>query len=530
MKWRISTPAIKPKDSQPSPLPHSLRLKKNLNENLAQIRQHIGDSADIIMKDFRIGTAGELGAALLYTEGLADAAAVRDVLQALMVQLRETDLQTDSLAYPHPLKLIKDHALPSGSVNESVDFDTMITAILSGDSVFLLDGFDHSFIINTKGWERRAVSDSTSQTVVRGPREGFTETLRTNTALIRRRIKHPDLQLENQQIGKYTKTDISLVYIKGIVQDQVVEEVKQRLNRIETDSILESGYVEEWIEDAKFSPFPTVYNTDRPDVVAANLLEGRVAILVDGTPFALLVPVLFTQFFQSAEDYYQRADISSLLRLLRYLAFFISLLGPSFYIAVTTFHQELIPIELLIGLSAQREGVPFPAFVEALFMELTFEILREAGLRMPRAIGQTVSIVGALVLGEAAIQAGLASPAMVIVVSITALSTFVLPSISIAVPNRILRFVFMSLAASFGLFGIAVGLVAMILHLCSLKSFGVPYLSNVGPLLLSEQQDVIFRMPNWFTRQRPAVINQNNRTRKKTKGWSLFAKSTPPKS
>ncbi|MED4797818.1 spore germination protein, partial [Priestia megaterium] len=266
-----------------------------------------------------------------------------------------------------------------------------------------------------------------SQTVVRGPRDSFTETLRTNTALIRRRIKSPKLWIESQQIGEFTKTDIALVYIDGIADEQVIQEVKERLSKIDIDGILESGYIEELIQDEDYTPFPTMHNTERPDSVAAGLLEGRIAILVDGTPFVLMVPALFIQFFQAAEDYYQRADISTLIRLMRYMAFFLALLTPSAYIALTTFHQEMLPFALLISIAAQREGVPFPAIIEAFIMEITFEILREAGVRLPRAVGSAISIVGALVLGEAAVQAGLVSPAMVIVVSITAISNFVSP-------------------------------------------------------------------------------------------------------
>jgi spore germination protein KA len=273
---------------------------------------------------------------------------------------------------------------------------------------------------------------------------------------------------------------------------------------------LESGYIEELIQDETYTPFPTVYNTERPDVIAAGLLEGRVAILIDGTPFVLLVPALFGQFNQAAEDYYQRADIGTLLRLLRYLSFFIALLGPSLYIAITTFHQEMIPTPLLISLAAQREGVPFPAFIEALVMELTFEILREAGVRLPRAVGQAVSIVGALVIGQAAVEAGIISAAMVIVVSVTAIASFVFPSYNMAISVRILRFGLMGLAASFGLFGITLGLIAIVLHLCSLRSFGIPYMSPFAPFILADQKDMLFKVPLWGMFSRPRLISQKN--------------------
>ncbi|MGZ4133809.1 MAG: spore germination protein, partial [Tumebacillaceae bacterium] len=245
------------------------------------------------------------------------------------------------------------------------------------------------------------------------------------------------------------------------------------------------------------------------------LMEGRVAILVDGTPFALLVPALFVQFFQAAEDYYQRADIGTLLRLLRFLSFFIALLAPSLYIAISTFHQEMLPTSLLISLAAQREGVPFPAFVEAMIMEIIFEILREAGVRMPRSVGQAVSIVGALVIGQAAVEAGLVAPAMVIVVSLTAISNFVFPSFNMAISIRIIRFLLMFLAASFGLYGVTMGLIALVLHLCSLRSFGVPYLAPMAPFILDDQKDALFRPPQWALFSRPRLLSQKNIYREK---------------
>jgi len=328
--------------------------------------------------------------------------------------------------------------------------------------------------------------------------------------LLRRKIKDPNLWLETKQIGRVTKTDVAIMFIKGIASEDVVEEVRTRLDRIDIDSILESGYIEELIQDETFTPFPTVYNSERPDVIAAELLEGKIAILVDGTPFVLVVPALFISFLHAAEDYYQRADISSLIRILRYVGILISLLAPSLYVAITTFHQEMLPTPLLLGLAAQREGVPFPAFIEALVMEVAFEILREAGLRMPRTIGPAVSVVGTLVIGQAAVEAGIVSAAMVIVVAITAISSFVFPSYSMSNAFRILRFPMMGLAASFGLFGIIVGIIALVLHLCSLRTFGVPYMSPFAPMIPVDQKDAVIRLPRWALFSRPRLINKTN--------------------
>jgi spore germination protein KA len=497
---RTSAPEINYQDQSPN---QKEPLQSNLHENIQIITDTLGNSTDIIIKNLRIGNEGNIKAGIIYTEGLAD---TEDILETLMLDIRGAELSEKISSHQSPIALLKDFVLTVGSVREVTDFETLFTAVLSGDTVILLDGYAQGIVASKRGWKDRGVNEPSAQTVVRGPREGFSETLRTNTSLIRRRIKDPNLWLETMQIGRVTRTDVSVMYIKGIVSEQVLQEVKTRLNRIDIDGILESGYIEELIEDETFTPFPTIFNTERPDVVAAALLEGRVTILVDGTPFVLVVPALFSQFFQASEDYYQRWDFATLIRLLRYLSLFIALLAPSLYIAITTFHQELIPPPLLIGLVAQREGVPFPAFIEAVMMELIFEILREAGVRMPRAIGQSVSIVGTLVIGQAAVEAGLVSPAMVIVVSITAISNFVIPAFNMGISIRILRFGLMALSASFGLFGVAVGLVAIVLHLSNLYSFGIPYLTPFAPLILDNQKDTIFRWP-----QRGRGVRRSNR-------------------
>lgn len=487
-------------------------LKTSLQENMQKIMEALGNSSDIAIRKIRIGKNGNIQAALFYTDGLADITSINNfIMKSLMVDLKETELVEEISTRPDTvLQLLKEQALSVGGIQDVADFATLLTAILSGETAILMDGYDQGILVGMRGWEDRGVQEPSAQTVIRGPREGFTETIRTNTALIRRKIKDPKLWLETRQIGRVTKTEVSIMYMKGIANDKVLEEVRERLDRIDIDGILETGYIEELIQDETFTPFPTMYNTERPDAVAAGLLEGRIAILVDGTPFVLLVPVIFGQFLQAAEDYYQRWDIANLLRLLRYIALAISLLAPSLYIAVTTFHQEMLPTPLLINLAAQREGVPLPAFVEALLMEITFEILREAGVRMPRAIGQAVSIVGALVIGQAAVEAGVVSAAMVIVVAITAISSFVLPAFNIAISVRMLRFGLMMFAASFGLFGVTIGLIAIVLHMCSLRSFGVPYMSPFGPFVPADQKDMIFRVPIWGMFSRPRFISQKN--------------------
>lgn len=486
-------------------------IKTRLRDNIQHIQTALGNSDDIIIRKFQFGANGHIRAGIVYTDGLVDANSIQNfIMETLMIDLPKMELAHRAVDDENLPLFLKEVVLTVGEIDEIVDFETLFTSLLSGNAILLLDGYSQGFSIGMKEWDSRGVTEPTTESTVRGPREGFSESLRTNTALLRRKIRNPRLWLETRMIGKVTKTNVAIAYVKGIVNDKVVEEVRERLDRIDIDGILEGGYIEELIQDETFSPFPTVYNSERPDVIAAELLEGKVAILVDGTPFVLVVPALFISFLHSAEDYYQRADISTLLRLLRFIGFFIALLGPSLYIAITTFHQEMLPTQLLIGLAAQREGVPFPAFVEALLMEITFEILREAGVRMPKAVGQAVSIVGTLVIGTAAVEAGISSAAMVIVVSITAIASFVFPALNMSIAIRMLRFPFMILGASFGIFGLIMGIIALVLHMCSLRSFGVPYMTPFAPLIPAENKDTLFRVPWWAMHTRPRLIAQKN--------------------
>ncbi|MEK5070955.1 spore germination protein [Sporosarcina sp. FSL K6-1508] len=502
-------------------------LKINLQENIQTLKGALGESADVVFREIQIGKEGIIKAGIIYTDGLTDTTALQDfILETLMLDINSYNLEKKVAPGKNLITVLKEFAMAVGEIKEVTTFDVLFTSLLSGDTILLVDGYAQALAISNKQWVERGVTEPMAQTVVRGPREGFSENLRVNTALVRRKLKDPNLWVESKTIGTRTKTNVAMMYINGVVDDKIVKEVHLRLNRIDIDGILESGNIEELIEDAAYSPFPTVFNTERPDVVAAALLEGRIAILVDGTPFVLIVPALFVQFFQSAEDYYQRADIASFIRLLRFVSFGIALLAPSFFIAITTFHQAMLPPALLINLTAQREGVPFPAFFEAMLMEFTFEILREAGVRMPRSIGSAMSIVGAFVIGTAAVEAGVISAAMVIVVSITAIASFVSPTYDIAIAVRLLRFGFMGIAAMFGLFGITVGLIALILHLCSIRSFGIPYMSPIAPFNISDQEDTFIRLPRWKMITRPRLINQQNKVRQQN---STAAKPMPPK-
>lgn len=490
-------------------------LTADLEQNIRLIRSKLGHSTDLVVRQLRIGGENGVQAAVFYTDGLTDVKAVQNfLLESLMLDIRNADFDLSLLEGSQLIRALEDRLLAVGDIMEVTELASLFRRLLSGDVILLLEGHVTGISIGSmREWKDRGVTESSTETVIRGPKESFTETLRINTSLLRRKIKDPNLWLETKLIGKVTHTDVALMYIKGIANEDVLKELHLRLDRIDIDGILESGYIEELIEDSSYTPFPTIYHSERPDVIAAEMLEGRIAILIDGTPMVMVVPALFNTFMHSPEDYYQRAIIASLIRILRYICVAIMLTGPSLYIAITTFHQEMLPTQLLIGLAAQREGVPFPAFIEAFIMEVTFEILREAGLRMPKAIAQTVSIVGTLVIGTAAVEAGIISAAMVIVVAITAISSFVLPAFDLSLSFRMLRFPLMMLAASFGLFGIIVGLIAIVLHMCSLRSFGVPYMSPFAPFDPEGNRDTVVRFPLWMMKTRPRLTAKTNRVR-----------------
>lgn len=488
----------------------SIELSGTLKENVTVLNQEIGHSGDFILRCLN-DKQGNPVLAVGFLQGLIDQQILTTLLEELTAGIRNGDVSDRNVE-----SWLMDR-IPIGGITCLDNEQSLIHAVLYGQVAILVEGSTKAFAASISGGAKRAVEEPTSQTVVRGPKEGFTEDISTNITLLRRRIKSTELHFDSRIIGSYTQTKVSVAYVRGIANPEVVKEISRRLDSINTDSILESGYIEEFIQDGVWTPFPTMVNTERPDTVAGSLLEGQVAILVDGTPFALIAPVTFFRFIASSEDYYQRYDLASFLRIVRMSSFFLALLLPSFYIATTTFHQEMLPTTLLITLAAQRENTPLPALLEAMLMELTFEVIREAGVRMPRAVGPAISIVGALVLGQAAVQAGLVSAAMVIVVSFTAICNFVLPAINMAGAVRLLRFGLMLLAGLFGLYGVLAGLIPILVRLVSVNSFGVPYMMPLAPFYTSNMKDLFVRVPRWKMKKRPIMIGDSNPVKQATK-------------
>jgi len=501
--WQIMT-----QDQQVNNGPCPKLLTPSLSSNLAALLAGLGNSSDIVTRSLKLGAGGEIEAALVFVDGLVDKEQINDnILKPLMVDLPQIGYP-DQLPRSNLISIIQASVLTIGEIKIAKDEGEIVAAIVTGETALIIEGFSEALILDTKHWETRAIEQPETEAAVRGPREGFTETLRTTTAMLRRKIRDPNLTFDGLRLGERTKTDVAIAYLKGLTNDRLVVEIKRRLQRIRTDAILESGYIEEFIEDNPFSPFPTIGNSEKPDKVAAKLLEGRAAILVDGTPFVLTVPTLFVENFQATEDYYGRWGYRTFLRWIKYLAFVISLIMPAVYVALTTFHQELIPTSLLITFAAAREGIPFPAVVEALGMIITFEILREAGIRAPRSFSQTISIVGALVIGETVVAAGLIGAPMVVVVSGTAIASFAVPSLEDA--GALLRIGITIMAGAFGLYGILICFLVILVHLASIRSFGAPFMSPLMPLSPGDLKDVAVRAPMWAMLTRPRAFARND--------------------
>lgn len=483
-----------------------VKIDKNLDKNLQELKTLLSDAQDLKIHPLRFGPDNCLSGALIFIDGLVDNPTITN---AILRPLKNWPAEDPvPLEEANILELLQQEVLCASDVKKAASMPDLAEGCLSGDTVLLVDGCKGGLVVNSKGWEKRSVTEPQSESVVRGPREGFTENLRTNTSLIRRKIRNGQLKVEQLTVGRKTRTGVCLMYLDGVANPKVVETVKYRINKLDVEAILETGYIEEYIEDAPYSPFGTVGYSEKPDVVAAKILEGRVAIAVDGTPFVLTAPMLFIESFQTAEDYYGRPLYSSLVRILRVFGFIITVFSPAIYIALLSFQNELIPTTLLFTVAKAREGVPFPVFVEAFIMVLAFEILREAGVRLPRPVGQAISIVGALIMGEAAINAGIVGAPMVIVIALTAVTGFLVPTQYDS--SAILRIVMMIMAGCFGFYGVAFGFIGLLVHLSTLESFGAHYLGSFDS---DDAQDALIRMPLWFMVRRPKEIARGDMKR-----------------
>lgn len=478
-------------------------IYSDLEDNYTYLKDLFKNDSDVVFRRFCVGP---WEAALIYVEGLADKNLLNEfVMETLMIFGDR----------PHKIEEIKDTLITVTDIREEKELDAAINALLSGDSILMLDTIDIAYIIATRAWPARGVGEPTSESVLRGPKEALVETMRFNTALIRRRLRDSRLRVESTKVGVRSKTDIAIMYIEDIVNEDVLTQVKEKLDSINIDAILDSGYIEQLLEGSKWSIFPQVQSTERPDVVAAALLEGRVALVVDNTPFCILVPTTLSTLFQSPDDYNQRWLYASGIRILRFIAILLSIVLPAIYVSVTSFHTAILPTRLVYAIAASREGVPFPAFIETLIMEISMALLVEAVLRLPNGLGSTIGIVGGLIIGQAAVTAGIVSPAMIIIVSLTSLTTFITPSYEVISSQRIIRLTLIVAAAMIGFYGVVLMLLFYLIHLIKLESFGVPYMAPIVNTRMSDMKDTFIRSPLKFMKKRPAYINPQDKIRQK---------------
>lgn len=469
------------------------------------IRDRIGGNSDLCSREIRMEKPN-VRATLFYVAGMQN----DRVLDLQLMEFLMFEADADTLAEPGRFR----DRLPFSGLIEAPNLDDFNRSVLFGHAGLLIEGEPRGLLIEYPNGANRSVQEPLSEALLRGPRLGFTEVLSENTSILRRQGYSDQLEIKTQLVGTRLQKDLALAYIKDIVNLDLLKEVQARIGKMDFDFIAESGYVEQLIEDNYLSPFQQVQNTERPDRVITALLEGRIAILLDGTPFALIVPSTFSMLLQSPEDYYERWLPSSLLRMLRFLAAFMALMAPALYISFISFHPGLIPTELAISIIETRQGVPFPSLIEVLILEVAIEILREAGIRLPKPVGPAMGIVGGLIIGDAAVQAGIVSPFLIIVVAVTAISSFSIPIYSAGITLRLLRFVGMLFAAFLGIFGTILFFLLLCSHLTKLKSFGVPYLTPVSPFRLRDWKDLFFRAPLALMKRRPAMMKTQDDKRK----------------
>lgn len=491
------------------------KVSANIEENKEFINNKYNTliNSDIVIRNFKLKSNNKpYSAFIIYIDGMSDTNLInRFILQPLMMRNKANMYKTQSLKTINKGKKviiqknsnnlateIENSLLPQNALVKETDFNNIFTAINMGNCVLFVDTLSIAFNLDVKGFKQRSISTPNNEIIIKGPQEAFVESIRVNTSLIRRATNTENLVIENVSIGKISKTPCAICYLKDIANSDLVAEVRYRLNNLDIDSLLSTGQLEQLICEGKNYNIPQVISSERPDKAAKNLYAGRVVILINGNPYCIILPATIVDFISSPEDTNLKPAFANFLKFLRLLAMAITLLLPSFYIAIVNFHQELLPTELLFSLWASRENVPFPIIFELIVMEISFELIREAGLRVPSPIGPTIGIVGALVLGQAAVSASIVSPFLIIIVAITGIASFAIPDFSFGFHLRITRFLFTISAYIAGFLGIAITLYVYLCILCSIKSFGVPYLNPDDIITSNKKTKNYFVLPTWM--------------------------------
>lgn len=545
-KYSFSLPETESDISNTNSTPENISIdEKNIfptirvNLDYLKVKYNTLINSDIEIREFTlIANNKQYSAFLLYIDGMVDSKTVNDfVLKPLMLRNQANTFENDvakvaitnniTVRKKKPFDLttyILNSLMPQNSVKKINSFSDIISDVNSGNCALFIDTLNIAFSIEVKGFKARSISTPNNETVVRGSQEAFVEVIRTNTSMLRRIINNENLIIENSTVGSISKTKIAICYMKNIASDDLVAEVKYRINNLDIDYLISSGQLEQLIQDNASIVFPEMIATERPDKASNHLLEGRVVVIVNGSPYVLIMPGVLVDFMTSPEDLNLKFQYSNLLRIVRYIAAFLAVFLPGLYVAITNYHQELIPTELLFAISASRETVPFPIIFEILIMEIAFELIREAGLRVPSPIGPTIGIVGALILGEAAVSANIVSPILIIIVAITGICSFAIPDFSLSFTLRFFRFVYIILGYCLGLLGIGFGIFTHAIILSNLKSFGVPYLSPYLPVSNSTSEASTFLAPFWKRENRADFLNVKRKKsqEKFSMRWKLF--------
>ena len=446
------------------------KISANLRENEKYLRSRLEKCSDILIRSMRLGEKQKVDCLMVYIEVAVSNMMLDDSAIGKMIN-HFWEISPEQIQ-----EFIKNNSLGIADVKKLTDMNEALAAMLAGNAVFFIDGYDRAMKISSKGYPSMGVMEAESEKVLRGSREGFSDSVKSNSALVRKRLRDTRLKVEEYYTGVRTHTLTQVLYMEDLVHEELLEQVKERLGRFRIDGILDSGMLEQLTEDVWYSPFPQYQTTQRPDRAVQEILNGKVVILCDNSPEALILPGNFNSFMESSEDWYHRFEMASFLRTLRYLAVIMATVLPGLYLAVIRFHTQILPSALILSLAQAREGVPFSSVTELIFLELSFELIREAGVRVPCTLGNAIGIVGGLVIGQAAVEANLVSPIVVMIVALTALGSMTVPNEEFAAAFRLLKYVFLILGGYLGIYGIVLGVYLTIAHLAGLSSFGVPYL------------------------------------------------------
>ncbi len=482
-------------------------------ENEEYIRERCENCADILIRPMRLGAEKKVDCLMVYLEVTVSNMMLDDSAIGKMVN-HFWNIQPEQIE-----DFIKCNSLGIADVKKLSDMEEAFSAMLAGNAIFFIDGYNKAMKISSKGYPNMGVSEVETEKVLRGSREGFSDSVKTNSALVRKRIRDTCLKVEEKQMGLRSHTMIQMLYIEDLVHEELLDEMKQRMDAFEIDGILDSGMLEQLTEDTWYSPFPQYQTTERPDRAAQELLNGKIVLLCDNSPTALIFPGNFSSFMESSEDWYNRFEMASFLRVLRYFAMAASMLLPGFYLAVIRFHTQILPTNLILSFAQAREGVPFSSVTELFFLELSFELIREAGVRIPGELGNAIGIVGGLIIGQAAVEANLVSPIVVMIVAITALGSLAIPNEEFASAFRLLKYGFLFLGGYLGIYGIVIGLYLTVSHLAGLLSYGMPYL--VPFVEKDRKKDVgnkILRIPFRKRKMRPVYAKVQESLRLKRRG------------